>query len=217
VNRRWLLVLPVVLFLAAACGADDNETPSATATSAPAGPTLPPFPTRAPQPTATPVTTYAVGTRTDIEVVDGVLAALESGDPAALTAQLSFHPYRCDNAPTGTEGSNPCPPGVADGSPVDVVAAGGCDVTFLARDLASLDSEVADYARTAAEQGIYAVSEVQEGRLASPLPLRYLIILSGGYSLLLDDAGVTHLGLPCEGVGPAELYHPADRPILPPL
>ncbi len=216
VKRRWLLVLPLVLLLVAACGGGDDATPSPTATSAPAGPTLPPFPTQAPQPTATPVTTYARGTRTDIEVIDNALDAIESGDPAAVTQQLSFHPYRCDNAPAGVEGSNPCPPGVAEGSPVDVIAAGGCDVKFLARDRANLDTEVAAFEQTVATQAVYAVVEVQEGRLASPLPLRYLIILSGGYSLLLDDEGITHLGLPCDNVGPAELYHPADKPILPP-
>ena len=208
----------MVLLLIAACGGSDNQDiPPSTPTSAPAGPTLPPFPTQAPQPTSTPVNTYAPGERTQIDVIDGVLEALEAGDAATLTQQLSFHAYRCDNAPPGTAGSNPCPPGVADGSPVDVIATGGCDVTFLARDRANLASEVQTYADAASQQGIYAVVEVQSGRLQSPLPLRYLIILSDGYALLLDDAGITHLSLPCEGVGPADLYHPADRPILPPL
>ena len=207
----------ILLLLVACSSGDDEETPPPTATSAPAGPTLPPFPTQAPQPTSTPVTTYDAGARTEIDVIDGVLDALQSGDAAALIEQLSFHPYRCDNAPAGTEGSNPCPPGVADGSGVDVVASGGCDVIFLARDRADLGSELQAYADAASQQGLYAIAEVQSGRLLSPLPLRYLIILSDGYALLLDDAGITHLSLPCEGVGPADLYHPADRPILPPL
>jgi hypothetical protein len=100
---------------------------------------------------------------------------------------------------------------------VDVIAAGGCEVRFLSRERAGIGAEVAAFVAETKDQGLYAISEVQEGRLASPLPLRFLIILSGGYSLLLDDNGVTHLGLPCQGVGAAELYHPADRPILPPL
>ena len=203
------------------CGGGGNgtssDTPEPIATSAPAGPTLPPFPTRPPQPTATPVTVYPSGTRTDIAVIDRALDALESGDEAAFMAQLSFHPYRCENAPAGVEGSNPCPPGVAEGSPVDVIASGGCEVTFLARDRADLSTKIGAFFEAAKQQGLYAVTEVQAGRLASPLPLRYLIILSKGYSLLLDDEGITHLGLPCEGVGAAQLFHPADRPILAPI
>jgi hypothetical protein len=215
VKQRWLLVLLLPLLLLTACSGDGGEssTPTPAATLAP---TLPPFPTQAPQPTSTPVNAYPPGTRTGIEVIDKVIAALASGDPQAVLDHLSFHPYPCTNAPSGTDGSNPCPPGVPEGSPVDVIASGGCKVSFLARDRASLSTDVATFEQAAATQGIYAVVEVQEGRLQSPLPLRYLIILSGGYSLLLDDAGITHLGLPCEGVGPAQLFHPADHPILPP-
>lgn len=222
-NCRYLQVVAsavavLSLVLAAACGGgSDEEEPPSTSTSAPAGPTLPPFPTRAPRPTPTPVNTYEAGEHTNIAVIDAALDALEKGDSASVMEQLSFHPYRCDNAPPGTVGSNPCPPGVAEGSPVDVIASGGCEVSFLARESTDLAADVQAFVEAAATQGLYAVSEVQPGRLASPLPLRYLIILSGGYSLLLDDAGITHLGLPCEGVGPAEVYHPADRPILPPL
>ena len=206
-----------MVLLAIACGGDGAEGPSPTDTSAPAGPTLPPVPTQPPRATSTPVATHPSGARTNVAVIDGVLDALADGDAEGLYDQLSFHPYRCDNAPAGTEGSNPCPPGVPEGSAVDVVAEGGCEVRFLARELSSLVSEVVGYTREASAQGVYAVTEVQQGRLASPLPLRYLIILSGGYTLLLDDAGVTHLGLPCGGVGPADLYHPADRAILAPL
>ena len=208
-----MLLLPALLLAACSGGNGESSTPTATA---PAAPTLPPFPTRAPQPSATPVNTYPPDTRTGIDVIDKAIEAVLSGDPQAVIAQLSFHPYRCDNAPSGSQGTNPCPPGVPEGSAVDVIAAGGCDVSFLARDRASLVTQVTQFEQDVASQGIYAVVEVQQGRLASPLPLRYLIILSGGYSLLLDDTGITHLGLPCDGVGPAQLFHPADRPILPP-
>jgi hypothetical protein len=174
-------------------------------------------PTRQPLPAPTPVAAYPEGTRTGIPVIDRVLDAIEPGDPAEFEALLSFHPYRCDNAPAGTAGSNPCPPGVAQGSAVDVIAVGGCDVSFVARERSTLGEAVNMFVRAASIQDVYAVTEVQTGRLASPLPLRYLIILSGAYTLLLDDSGVTHLGLPCGGVGPAELYHPADRAILEPV
>ena len=218
-DRRWLILLLGVALLAVACGGGDgpdaaSPTPIETPTVAP---TLPPIATRSPLATATPVTAYPPGTRTGIEVIDGVLDAVEAGDGEALMAVLSFHPYRCDNAPAGVEGSNPCPPGVQEGSAIDVVALGGCEVSFLARQRADVEQQVLEFVTTASRQQVYAVAEVQEGRLASPLPLRYMVILSGGYSLLLDDAGVTHLGLPCDSVGPAQLYHPADRPILPPL
>ena len=218
-NWRWFLA-PGVLLLTVACGGsggDEASWPSTGVVQSSAAPTLPPIATRAPQPSATPVNAYPPGTRTGVAVIDAALAALESGDAALFTAQLSFHPYRCDNAPAGVEGSNPCPPGVAEGSPVEVIAFGSCKATFVAREDAGFQGDIESYVSVASEQGTYAVTEVQEGRLASPLPLRYLVILSRGFTLLLDDAGVTHIGLPCGAVGPAQLYHPADRPILPPL
>lgn len=213
----WSVVLAVAVGLAVACsGGGDSASPTATSTSAAPRATLPPFPTRAPQPTSTPVATYDTGTRTEIDVIDGVLEALEARDDVALTGMLSFHPYRCNNVPLSVDGANPCPPGVSEGSPVDVIAMGGCEVAFLARERANLGAKVADFVREAAGQGVFAVTEVQTGRLSSPLPIRYLIILSGGYALLLDDSGITHLAIPCAGVEAATLYHPADRPILPP-
>lgn len=215
-TRRWLLA-PLLFLLAAACGGGSGDEELSAGHTETVAPTLPPIATRAPEPSATPVNAHPPGTRTGVQVVDAVLVALESGEPAELTAVLSFHPYRCDNAPAGVEGSNPCPPGVPPGSPVDVIAAGGCKVAFVARELAGLNAEIASFMQAAAGHGVYAVTEVQAGRLASPLPLRYLIILAGGHTLLLDDAGVTHLGLPCDAVGPAEVFHPADRPILAPL
>jgi len=220
VNRPWLCALATMFLLVLACGGDDDtgagdgDAPRPTATFAP---TLPPVPTREPLPTPTPVAAHPDGTRTGVAVIDRVLDAIDPGDAAAFEGLLSFHPYRCDRAPAGTAGSNPCPPGAVDGSAVDVIAVGGCDVSYVARERSSLGEEVNKFVRAASIQDVYAVSEVQEGRLASPLPLRYLVILSGGYTMLLDDAGVTHLGLPCDNVGPAELYHPADRAILAPL
>lgn len=222
-TRRSPLLLPVALLLVvvtACSGGDDDAspavTPSPAATSAPAGPTLPPFPTRGPQPSPTPVAGHEPGTRTGVEVVDATLAALEARDVAALVALLSFHPYRCNAAPAGTFGSNPCPPGVSEGAPVQVIAAGGCEVVFLARERASFELDIQTYIEATTGQSLFAVTEVQEGRLLSPLPLKYLIILTGGHSLLLDDVGVTHLATPCEGVGAADLFHPADTAILAP-
>jgi hypothetical protein len=211
-KQMWLMVVLGVVGLGVACGGGDGLGPDSTPR-----PTLPPIATRPPEATATPVNAYPRGTRTNVRVIDDVLAALEAGDAAGFEAQLSFHPYPCDNAPAGTEASNPCPPGVRLGSPVDVIASGGCQASFIARGGPELNEEVEEFVTAAAKQGLYAASEVKEGRLSSDLPLRYLVVLSGGFSLLLDDGGVTHLGLPCDAVGPAELYHPADRPILPPL
>jgi hypothetical protein len=213
-HPRWLVVLFGTMALSLGCG--DGEQLSATVTATPA-PTLPPIATRLPAATSTPVNAYPPGTRTGVQVIDDALDAIEAGDPAAFMQQLSFHPYRCDNAPAGVAGANPCPAGVPEGSVVEVIALGGCDVVFIAREQPELADEVAEFVRATRGQGVYAASELQEGRLSSPLPLRYMVILSGGYSLLLDDRGVTHLGLPCDSVGPAQLYHPADRPILPPL
>jgi hypothetical protein len=221
VNRSWLCVLAMMFVLVLACGGSDGsgdgDAQDPTATLAAIGPTLPPVPTREAFPTPTPVAGHPEGTHTGVAVIDQVLDALDSGDPTALEPLLSFHPYRCDTAPAGTAGSNPCPPGVADGSAVDVIAIGECDVSYVASGRANLADEVRMFVAAASKQDVYAVTEVQEGRLASPLALRYLVILSGGYTMLLDDAGITHLGRQCDNVGPAQLYHPADRPILAPL
>jgi hypothetical protein len=64
---------------------------------------------------------------------------------------------------------------------------------------------------------LYAVTEVSASRVTSALPFRYLVIFVSGHSVLIDDAGITHLTSPCGDVGPAQLFHPADTVILAPV
>lgn len=220
---RALTVLLIASVLAAACGGDGGEPASSRSPSAAspsptvAGPpTIPPLPTLPPRPTATPVATHPQDVRTEIEVIDRTLDALVENDADAVVDQLSFHPHGCNALPSDADGSNPCPPGTEEGDPVDVIAFGDCDISYLAESRAGLRTRVRSFVQDASEQGLYAVVEVAEGRLSSPLPLQYLIILSGGHTLLLDEAGITHLGVPCGSIRPAEVFHPADTPILAP-
>jgi len=211
------LVLTLVFLLLIACGGDDSET--GLPTSAPAGPPLPPIATR-PALAATPVTGHPLGTRVNVPVVDAAIAAFESGDEARVLAALSFHPLPCDAR--GASRAAPCPAGVQNGSNVDSVALARCDTSFLAKGTADLGSALRQYMRgggdaTAVQPRVYAVTEVSQSRVTSALPFRYLVIFISGHSLLIDDAGITHLAMPCGDVAPAQLFHPADRVVLAPV
>jgi hypothetical protein len=210
-------VLSLTLVLLVACGGDDGD--SGQPASAPAGPTLPPIATR-PAVTATPVAGHPAGTRVNVPVVDAAIAALESGDEARVVAVLSFHPLPCDAR--GTSRAAPCPAGVQNGSNVDSVALARCDTAFLAKGTADLGSALRQYMRGGGDAPavlprVYAVTEVSQSRVTSALPFRYLVIFVSGHSLLINDAGITHLALPCGDVAAPQLFHPADRVLLAPV
>jgi hypothetical protein len=214
--RGWSVATAVlVMVLVVACGGDSNPSPTAE----PAAPTLPPVATRV-STTPTPVAGHATGTRTGIEVVDKAIAAVESGDATQLLSLLSFHKYPCDNRTAA--GSAPCPAGVSAGTEVDVVSFSRCDGMYLAKGTADLGTALRSFMHESSDSkpvdpGVYAVTEVNPTRFSSPLPFKYLIIFVSGHSLLLDDAGVTHVGSPCGDVGPADLFHPSDKVILAPV
>jgi hypothetical protein len=216
VNLRSILVGVLVAFAVLACGGSDDRP--GLPTSAPAGPTLPPIATR-PAVTPTPVAGHPLGTRTNVPAVDTAIAAMESGDEVAVIAALSFHPLPCDAR--GSPRAAPCPSGVQNGSNVDAVALARCEPAYLAKGTADLGSAVRQYVRggdgAAVQPRVYAVTEVSQSRVTSPLPFKYLVIFVSGHSLLVDDAGITHLVSPCGDVGPAQLFHPADRVILAPV
>ena len=153
-------------------------------------------------------------------MVDAAIAAFETGDEARVLAALSFHPLPCDAR--GTSSAAPCPSGVQNGSNVDAVALARCDTSFLAKGTADLGSAVRQYVRgggdvSAVQPRVYAVTEVSQSRVTSALPFRYLVIFVSGHSVLVDDVGITHLASPCGDVGPAQLFHPADRVVLAPV
>ncbi len=207
----------MVVTLLVACGGGDGGT--GVPTSAPAGPTLPPIATR-PVVTATPVAGHPAGTRTNVPVIDAGIAAFEAGDETRVLSALSFHPVPCDAR--GTSRAAPCPSGVQHGSHVDSVALARCETSFLAKGTADLGTALRQYVRgggdtVAVQPRVYAVTEVSQSRVTSALPFRYLVIFVSGHSLLIDDAGITHLASPCGDVGPVQLFHPADRVVLGPV
>jgi len=211
------IVLSLGLVVLCACGGGDGG--NGLPTSAPAGPTLPPIATR-PAVTATPVAGHPLGTRVNIPAVDAAIAAFETGDEAGVLAALSFHPLPCDAR--GTSRAAPCPAGVQNGSNVDSVALAQCDTVFLAKGTADLGSALRLYVRgggdaKAVQPRVYAVTEMSQSRVTSSLPFRYLVIFVSGHSVLIDDVGITHLASPCGDVGPAQLFHPADRVVLAPV
>jgi hypothetical protein len=215
--RLGLVIACFVTVFLVACGGNDGGP--GLPTSAPAGPTLPPIATR-PAVTATPVAGHPVGTRVNVPAIDAAIAAFESGDEARVLAALSFHPLPCDAR--GTSRAAPCPAGVQNGSNVDSVALAQCDTVFLAKGTADLGSAVRQYVRgsgdaKAVQPRVYAVTEVSQSRVTSALPFRYLVIFVSGHSVLIDDAGITHLASPCGDVGPVQLFHPADMVVLGPV
>jgi hypothetical protein len=210
-----LAVAATVLALLVGCGGGSKPV----VTPQPAGPTLPPVATRVAI-TPTAVAGHATGTRTGIGVVDRAIAAVESGDEAQLLSVLSFHKYPCDGRQAA--GSAPCPAGVSAGTEVDAVFFSRCDGLYLAKGTADLGSAVRNFMHESSgskpvDPEVYAVTEVNPARFTSPLPFKYLIIFVSGHSLLVDDAGVTHIGSPCGEVGPADLFHPSDKVILAPV
>ena len=215
VNLHLLLAGVFTAVLIACGGGDGPNLP----TSAPAGPTLPPIATR-PAVTPTPVAAHSLGTRTNVPAVDRALAALESGDEVQVINALSFHPLPCDAR--GSSRAAPCPTGVQNGTNVDAVAFARCDSAHLVKGTSDLGSAVRQYIRGGGDTGalkpnVVAVTEVSPSRVTSALPFRYLAIFASGHSVLIDDAGITHLAAPCGDVGPEQLFHPADTVILAPV
>jgi hypothetical protein len=152
--------------------------------------------------------------------VDAAIAAVESGDESRVIAVLSFHPLPCDAR--GSSSAAPCPAGVQNGSNVDSVSVVRCDASYVAKGTSDLGSAVRLWMRgggdaTAVVPRVYAVTEVSQSRVTSALPFRYLVIFVSGHSLLVDDAGITHVGLPCGDVGASQLFHPADQVVLGPV
>lgn len=100
------ICLAALLLAGSSCGDDDDDDPTAGPTS---------------------------GT-TGVEAVDRVLAALDSGDQAGVAALLQFTKIKCAANPQGLGAPPKCPPGVADGSPVEAFLMGNCEGTWVLKD-----------------------------------------------------------------------------------
>lgn len=92
-----------------------GNAPQASSPSATASPTV----------STAGISTYPSGTRTGIQSLDRIIAAIASGDPAELIDVTSPTSIACEAEPLGIGSPPKCPPGVAVGTGVLVVP-GGC-------------------------------------------------------------------------------------------
>jgi hypothetical protein len=124
---------------------------------------------------------YPAGTTTGVASVDAAIAAATSGSADALRKALHFTSVACSTSPG--LGGVPCPDGTADGTPVDIVMAGSCELAGVTAASPALDDVLAQAARP--NLFLYAVAHVTPDP-ASPVPSpEYLVFLGSG-----DDPGV---------------------------
>jgi hypothetical protein len=72
------------------------------------------------------------GAETADGAVNAIVTALDSGDNAKVVPLVGYMQVECDSHPGPGLGPPPtCPPGVADGTPVDAFPAGGCEGVYL--------------------------------------------------------------------------------------
>jgi len=238
-----LLVAASALTLAAACGGGSGPgstaTPSATASPTPtAGPasTATPRASATPTGTATPTDTpraepppwpahHPAGTRTGVEQVDAVLAALEARDADALVALALVQELKC--VPPETQpgiGALVCGEGGQPGVPVRVFQASVCE-GFLLRE-PSLAEHLASFAESS--RGVYAVVEVTEPRrsegFGTAAPWEYVVAVTaeeqpapgfgGGQALLVGGGAILASNVGCNPPA-AYLGWGGEPPVLP--
>lgn len=112
------------------------------------------------------------GVTTGVQIVDATIRALEGGDAAAVAGLFNYFTVPCSTG-TGIGGAE-CPPGTADGTPVEVIGSGGCEGTYIYRG----DSGTAanSFARGLLSQplGVYAV--VRTSSKVHGFPAGYAVI-----------------------------------------
>lgn len=107
-------VVGLVCFGSLSCGGDESADPTASAArSATATSTT----------VVDSVATQRKGLRTGNPDIDPVLVAIESSTPATLASTVRFEPVPCSSASSGIPQPPPCPAGVPEGTPIDVLPA----------------------------------------------------------------------------------------------
>ncbi len=159
--KTLLLNLLVCLVVLSACAPAAIAEPAATA-SVPTATEKPNVPATSVPPTATSTTTeestvpesYPLSTRTGIADVDGVLAAVESGDAQSLRDLVRFTSLGCTKA-DGMGGPPKCREGEAEGTLVNVLPFLGPEGSFM------YESDLSNFIPMQG-LGIYAVYSVSD-------------------------------------------------------
>ncbi|HSL45324.1 MAG TPA: hypothetical protein VK897_17955 [Anaerolineales bacterium] len=117
---------------------------------------------------------YPLTTRTGIEHIDQILAAVASDDPQNLRALAEFFPAECTNQ-DGLGGPPKCREGEAEGTPVEVIA-------FLSGEGGHIRKDEIENWTGVNVSGLYAVYEVNTAVISSE---QYYPV--GEYVILLLD------------------------------
>lgn len=133
------LLISILALVAFACSDDDaNPSEPTTPTNPPVEtPTSEPpteTPTAEPEEGEAPEGLYGHGKRTGIPEIDAVLDAWEPGDIDALSALALLQEMECVTEVQGLGGPPECPPGVDDGTTVQVMGAAACEGFWVYED-----------------------------------------------------------------------------------
>jgi hypothetical protein len=102
---------------------------------------------------------YPLSTRTGVEHIDQILAAVASGDPQSLRALAEFFEAECTNQ-DGLGGPPKCREGEGEGTPVDVIA-------FLSGEGGHIRKDEIDNWTGMNASGLYAVYKVNTAVISS--------------------------------------------------
>jgi len=171
-------LLLLVVFLASACLPMATPTPAATA--------LVPSPTSAEK-------YHALDTRTTMEEIDTILAAVNSNDKQKLTDLFSYTTIACKTIVNGLGGPPPCREGEAEGTLVEVLPVLSSEGTYLHQD------EISNWPGLDVA-GLYAVYQVSESAYSDEnFPKGdYAVILVGkenqpGIVLQIKNRGIVRI------------------------
>lgn len=116
---RSVLVIALVAGVGVGCTGEKQQPATATPATAPGA-------TAAPSATATPGANAA-----EVATLRQVVAAIESGSPSLVRSLISLSSRPCTLKSEGPGSPPQCPAGTAEGTPVDVFPAAGCEGYFL--------------------------------------------------------------------------------------
>jgi hypothetical protein len=199
-------LLTALLFffaLALAIGCSSEASPDLTPTATTEAPSQPPPATATTSPAPSGVRAHPAGTRTGIAKLDGVIAAAEKRDTAALVSLVAFYTMPCTR-PEGI-GAIPCPPGAPLQTPVEVFGWSQCEGSFAKRGDARIATALGEFlTRTeqpfAFEPRVYAVIR-GPAFPGGPIPADATVIFVSGHQAMVNTAGLTYFAGPCAADG----------------